>query len=123
MNVRFTLLASAILMGCSPSAPPVVEVADGRSVVEAALTSWRNAEAVQSVRDAKTSTFVAEPRWEAGWKLDGFEIVDQTIDGYQARCKVQLSMTDPSGKPIKESAEYLATSSPKRTVTRVSEGW
>ena len=123
MNLRFLLLASLFVIGCSPSAPPVVEVADGRAVVEAALTAWRNAEAVQTLRDAKNSTFVAEPRWEAGWKLDGFEIVDQSIDGYQARCKVQLSLTDPNGKPIKESAEYLATSSPKRTVTRVSEGW
>jgi hypothetical protein len=122
MNLRIALLAGALL-GCSASVPPQTEVADGKSVVEAALTAWRNAEAVQTLRDAKDGTLVADPQWEQGWKLNSFQIVDQTADGFQARCKVQLSLTDPKGKSVNESAEYLATSAPKRTVTRVSEGW
>lgn len=126
MNISRTFgvgLIAASVLGCSPSAPPVVEVADGVSVVETALSAWRNSEQVQTLREGKNSIFVADPQWESGWKLEEFKIVDQAIDGFQARCKVNLTLKDPQGKPSKETAEYIATSAPKKTLTRSSEGW
>ena len=123
MFKHFFPLAIALIAGCQSPAPPPVQVADAREVVESALASWKNAEPVQALREKQESIFVAEPRWESGWKLDGYEIVGESIDGFQARCKVNLSLKDPSGVASKEIAEYVATTAPKRTVTRVSEGW
>jgi hypothetical protein len=117
------LLISSLLLGCSPSAPPPTDFVSARAVVEEALAAWKEAATVQGLRDRSDSIFVAEPRWEAGWRLDGYEVVDQVVDGFQTRCKVNLSMIDPQGKPSRETAEYLATTAPKRTVTRVSAGW
>jgi hypothetical protein len=116
-------LLTVLLNGCSPSAPPKIEVADGISVVESALNAWRNSEQVQTLREGKTSIFVADFQWESGWKLEEYKIVDQAVDGFQARCKVNLTLKDPQGKTSKETAEYIATSAPKKTVTRSSEGW
>ena len=121
--VGFGLLIASLLVGCSPSAPPPTDSASARAVVEEALAAWKEAATVQSLRDRSDAVFVADPRWEAGWRLDGYEVVDQIVDGFQARCKVNLSLTDPQGKPAREAAEYLATIAPKRTLTRVSEGW
>jgi hypothetical protein len=127
MNIPRTvgcgLLIAALLVGCTPSAPPMTDSASARAVVEEALAAWKEAATVQSLRERSESIFVADPRWEAGWRLDGYEVVEQAVDGFQARCKVNLSLLDPQGKPTRESAEYLATTSPKRTLTRVSEGW
>ena len=117
------MLIASLLLGCSPSAPPPTDSASARAVVENALAAWKEAATVQSLRERNDSLIVSEPRWEAGWRLDGYEVVDQVVDGFQTRCKVNLSMIDPQGKPSREAAEYLATAAPKRTVTRVSEGW
>jgi hypothetical protein len=117
------LPAVALIAGCSSPAPPTTAVADAKSVVETALNAWRNSEQIQSLREAKDSILVADPRWESGWKLDAFEFVEQNPDGYQVRCKVKLSLKDPSGNSSRETAEYLATSAPKKSVTRSSEGW
>jgi len=113
----------ALIVGCTPAPPPKVAIADARAVVESALASWKNAEPMQTLRDSADSVLVAEPRWESGWKLDGYEFVGETVDGFQARCKVQLTLKDPKGNASRETAEYVATAAPKRTVTRVSEGW
>jgi hypothetical protein len=125
MNLQRTVGVALIaaVVGCTPTAPPKVEVADGVSIVESALNAWRNSEQVQSLRDGKDSIYVADPQWESGWKLEEFRIVDQSVDGYQARCKVSLSLKDPQGKSSRETAEYLATAAPKKTLTRTSEGW
>jgi hypothetical protein len=122
MKIAF-LPAITMIVGCTPTPPPTVAIADARAVVETALASWRKAEPVQTLRDSADSILVAEPRWESGWKLDGYEFVGETVDGFQARCKVQLSLKDPAGNSSRETAEYVATAAPKRTVTRVSEGW
>jgi hypothetical protein len=110
------------VVGCSPSAPPPTDESAGRSVVEAALNAWKDAKSIQAVRDGD-ETLVADPRWEAGWTLERFQILEEAVDGFQARCKVRLTLKDSQGKPADETAEYVATSSPRRTVTRVSEGW
>lgn len=123
LKLSWPLMSLLLIVGCTPAAPPTVAIADARVVVESALASWKNAESVQTLRDSADSILVAEPRWESGWKLDGYEFVGQTVDGFQARCKVQLSLKDPAGKATRETAEYVATAAPKRTVTRVSEGW
>jgi hypothetical protein len=127
MNIPRTvgcgLLIAALLVGCTPSAPPMTDSASARAVVEEALAAWKEGATVQSLRERSESIFVADPRWEAGWRLDGYDVVEQAVDGFQSRCKVNLSLTDPQGKAARESAEYLVTTSPKRTLTRVSEGW
>jgi len=116
-------MALAVGCGCSMSPPPLADASTGRSVVDEALAAWKDSAPLQSLREKSNAIHVADPRWESGWKLDGYEIVDNAADGFQSRCKVKLALTDPKGKPAKEIAEYLATTSPKRTVTRVSEGW
>ena len=125
MNLTRLIGAGLLVVGagCTPTTPSAIQVADGVSVVESALNAWRNSEQVQSLREARDSIFVADPRWESGWKLEDFKIVDQAVDGYQARCKVALTLVDLKGKTTKETAEYLATASPKKTLTRTSEGW
>lgn len=120
-RLAFYLFPAVLLVGCgfSPRAQKAHEE-KGREIARQNLQAWREGKTIDSLKPVT----IVEPRWQAGNTLENFAISDSIPDSeYQYRCKVELQLKNNQGKPVREVAEYVITTSPAVTMIRGSEGW
>jgi hypothetical protein len=79
-----TGLALSLCLGCGGGQEQFLPSQDvSRKALETALTAWQNGQPMDQVASASNAIQVAEPRWKAGQKLNGYEIVkEETEDGH-----------------------------------------
>jgi hypothetical protein len=91
--------------GCSgksvESYKPTSESA--RKAIETALSTWKSGAAHGSITNVKPSLDVFDARWQAGTKLENYEILEEVTGKPQPHFKVKLKL---AGKP-EETTEYL----------------
>ena len=103
VNVAMLLLCTAI--GCSgksvASYKPSNEVA--RQALQTALSTWKSGAKHDPITSVKPNLEVFDARWQAGSKLESFEILEEVPDKPQPQFKVKLKLV---GKP-EETTDYL----------------
>lgn len=74
-----------------------------RQAIETALSTWKSGTKHGSITNVKPNLDVFDARWQAGAKLENFEIVEEILGKPQPHFKVKLKL---AGKP-EELIEYL----------------
>ena len=86
------------------------------------LETWKSGKAVSELASKSPAVKVSDYRWESGFKLTKFEIAQKPANtGFDVRFPVELWLTPPKGKPIREKAFYTIVTSPTITVFRDPE--
>ena len=80
---------------------PTNEVA--RKAIDTALSTWKSGTAHGSITSVKPSLDVFDARWQAGAKLDDYEILEEVSGKPEPHFKVRLKL---AGKSV-ETTEYL----------------
>lgn len=94
--------------GCGgPTAEDYVPDADiARQGLEAALTSWKNGETLQTITSLNVPVNVVDARWRVGQKLQSFEIVSETSGDPHRTFTVKLRF---AGTTQDEETKYIVT--------------
>ena len=74
-----------------------------RTAIETALSTWKAGTAHGSITSVKPSIDVFDARWQAGAKLESYEILEEVTGKPEPHFKVKLKL---AGKPP-ETTEYL----------------
>ncbi len=74
-----------------------------RAGIETALSTWKSGTAHGSITSVKPNLDVFDARWQAGAKLESFEILEEVTGKPEPHFKVKLKLV---GKP-EETTEYL----------------
>jgi hypothetical protein len=115
----FGLFACLGLLGCSQqkTPPKPSDPATGREVLQKALAAWKAGESLEAFRRANPDVNVVDRAWQSGAKLLDFSIDEKTsMNGYDVRFTVQLSLQDPAGRKSAEKATYIVSTSPALVV-------
>ena len=99
----FSLLVTAA--GCS-GAPSTGDQSTAKDAVRTALEAWKSGGAAAGLASGTPAMTVSDYRWESG---------------FDVRIPVDLWLTPPKGKPIREKAYYNVVTSPTLTVVRDPE--
>lgn len=67
------------------------------------LQTWQSGTAYGPIKDSKPAINVFEGRWQAGKKLESYEILEEVKNADQPEFKVRLKL---QGEPV-ETATYL----------------
>ena len=112
-----TLLLLAIPLGCGGLEPTDPDMA--RETLSLALDAWRDGRSVEDVTNGKPPITVADPAWQAGYKLSRYQVSDTAkAAGFDLKIPVVLSLQDPKGKVVEEKVKYTVSVQPSRTVIR-----
>jgi hypothetical protein len=98
-RLRCALGILALLgVGCGGGyRPPSSDAA--RTALERSLNAWKEGARPGPVEGADPPVQVSDVTWQAGRKLDSFEILSEESDGDEKRFAVRLSLTgDPAPK-------------------------
>ena len=88
----------------------------------AALDVWKGGGTTLSLLEKPPSMHVGDYRWEAGYKLTNYKITESSAaSGFDRRYPVDLWLTTPKGKALREKAVYNVAMSPSLTVVRDPE--
>ncbi len=95
----------SMTLGCGGnSATQYIPTADtARGALQTALTTWQSGEKHGPITSSKPEINVFEARWQAGKKLESFEILEAVTGQEQPQFKVRLKL---AGQP-EETATYL----------------
>lgn len=121
--IRTILFFSLLVMaaGCS-GAPSTGDQSTAKDAVKTALEAWKSGGAAAGLASGTPAMTVSDYRWESGFKLTKYAIADDTSkSGFDVRIPVDLWLTPPKGKPIREKAYYNVVTSPTLTVVRDPE--
>jgi hypothetical protein len=120
---RSVLLGSAIVAaftvsGCARrNAPSDPQLA--RQSLTTALESWKAGDPPTKIRESLPPITMVDPAWEAGQKLESYEVVGQEVDdGVNLTCPVKLVCTDKSGKKSTAQIKYVVGTAPQITIFR-----
>ena len=80
---------------------PTIGVA--RNAIETALSTWKSGTAHGSITNVKPSLDVFDARWQAGAKLESYEILEEVTGKPEPHFKVRLKLAGKS----QETTEYL----------------
>jgi hypothetical protein len=95
---------------------------NGQSLLQKALDAWKSGNSPSQLASESPPVKVSDYRWETGFKLTKFEIATTpSKSGFDLRFPVDLWLTPPKGKPIREKAFYTVVTSPSITVIRDPE--
>ncbi|MEI8384210.1 MAG: hypothetical protein WCJ09_29140 [Planctomycetota bacterium] len=111
-------LCALLLMtvaGCGASARTYPLNADlARSSVKEAMQAWVDG---KSPKDLKPRIIVGDPEWEAGLKLESFEIIpnDELTDGSNLHLRVKRKLSS-GGQFAESTVKYIVSTSPVITI-------
>lgn len=93
------------LLGCggSSTARYIPPADSARSALQTALTAWQSGEKHAPITSSKPEINVFDARWQAGKKLQSFEILETITGQEHPQFKVRLQL---EGQP-EETATYL----------------
>ena len=105
---RLVLLGiAALFSGCGMSAEDYVPQGDlARQGLQAALTSWKNGERLQTITSLEAPVNVVDARWRAGRKLQSFEIVSEAPGNPHRVFTVKMRL---AGQDQDEETRYIVT--------------
>lgn len=120
---RGVLLLSAIIAwvtvaGCGRKTVPS-DASLARRSLTTALESWKAGDPPSKVREASPPITMVDPAWEAGKKLESFEVVGpETEEGANLICPVKLVCKDREGKTFTGEIKYVVGTNPVITIFR-----
>jgi hypothetical protein len=96
------LLALAACLGCGNGGTDQFLPSENvsRKALETALTAWQNCQPMDQVGSASPAIQVAEPRWKAGQKLGGYEIVKEDNEDGHTYYSVKLKLKGAAREPL-----------------------
>jgi hypothetical protein len=99
------LLAAFALFGCSSdrTSEYVPDSKDARAALETALNAWQSGAAYEPITSSSPTLNVFDARWQAGQKLEKFEILEELPAEERTEFKVRLQL---AGKP-EETLTYI----------------
>jgi hypothetical protein len=90
-----------------------------RHSLTTALESWKAGDPPSKIRGLSPSITMVDPAWEAGRKLESFEVVRPEIDaGANLICPVTLVCKDQEGKTLTTQIKYVVGTNPVITIFR-----
>lgn len=120
-NVLLFIFALNALSGCGGYSAKMhrVESTLARGTLESVLKSWQDGAAPESWQEKKPKVVVQDMEWQAGTKLNTFEILGdgEAIDA-NLYCKVKLKLESPGKGKREQTVTYLVGTSPVLTVFR-----
>lgn len=110
MSVSFSrvmIIAASMVMlfGCTGGSTDryIPASANARSALETALKTWQSGEKHAPITSSKPEINVFDARWQAGKKLESFEILEEVAGQTPPQFKVRLKV---AGQP-EETTTYL----------------
>jgi hypothetical protein len=99
-------LALAACLGCGSGGTDQFLPSENvsRKALETALTAWQNGQPMDQVGNASPAIQVAEPRWQAGQKLGGYEIVKEESEAGHTFFSVKLKL---KSQPREQVVRYV----------------
>jgi hypothetical protein len=116
--VASAVVASLTACGCGRrNAPGDTPLA--RQSLTTALESWKAGDPPSKIREASPSITMVDPAWEAGRKLESFEVVGPEVDdGVNLTCPVKLVCKDQQGNTLTAQIRYVVGTHPVITIFR-----
>lgn len=98
-------LAAFALCGCSSDRTDsyIPDSTDARSALETALNAWKSGAAYEPITSSTPVLNVFDARWQAGQKLEKFEILEELPETERPEFKVRMQL---AGKP-EETLTYI----------------
>jgi hypothetical protein len=96
-----TFCLCALLTGCRGTrvaSDYVPSQNKARTALETALEAWRSGKKMGLIADAKPAVQVMDSKWQAGQKLESFEILEAEAGTGPQWFKVKLKMKAPAGE-------------------------
>lgn len=118
--VALTVLAAGC--GTTSELPPPVDPADAGRELTTAFDAWKKGEPHASLLAKTPPVVFAEPLWEGGTRLLGYELGAVELHGRQARCTVKLSLQEKSGKQYERKIGYQIDTTPRVVIAREGLG-
>ncbi|WP_422922902.1 hypothetical protein [Singulisphaera sp. PoT] len=113
---------AALLLAIIPIACGGPKEADpdlARKALVTVLDAWHDGRSVDEASNISPSTTVADPDWQAGYKLAKYEVAGTTSSaGFDLMIPVELWLRDPKGKDVRHKVRYTVSLTPARTVLR-----
>lgn len=99
------LLVVIAVTGCSsdPTTDYIPDSTDARTALETALTAWQSGAAHGPITTSSPTLNVFDARWQAGQKLEKFEILEELPGKDRPEFQVRMQL---AGKP-EETLTYL----------------
>jgi hypothetical protein len=99
------LLVAIFLSGCSSDRTTdyIPESKDARAALETALSAWQSGAAYEPITSSSPVLNVFDSRWQAGQKLEKFEILEELPETERPEFKVRMQL---AGKP-EETLTYI----------------
>lgn len=99
------LIISSMLLGCANrgTARYMPAASTARSALQTALSAWQSGEKHGPLTSSKPEINVFDARWQAGKKLESFEILEAVTGQEQPQFKVKMKL---DGQP-EETLTYL----------------
>lgn len=118
VSFTFAMVALLAVIGCgrrnAPSDAPLA-----RQSLTAALERWKAGDPPSTLREASPPITMVEPAWEAGRKLESFEVVGPEVDdGVNVTCPVKLVCKDEQGKTLTTQIKCVVATKPIVTIFR-----
>lgn len=95
--VLAVIIASLVCLGCARGTSAYVPTAaTARKMLTTALEAWKSGAAHGPITSSKPGITVFDARWQAGAKLDSYEILEEIKDGEHPQFKVRMQL---AGQP------------------------
>ena len=114
------LMISVALPGCGQKQAPVPADPDqGRAVLLAALTAWKDGGQCDQLKERRPPIIVNDPDWIAGRRLKRFQLADgHEYHGSQLRCAATLTFEGENGVTTEKKVTFLIDTSPVLVIVR-----
>lgn len=122
-TVRAWLMVVVLALGCGgPEVPPAVDPAEAGHQLTQALDAWKSGEPANSLASRQPPVVFAEPLWDDGVRLQGYELGRVELNGRQGRCTAKLALQSRDGKKYERSIGYVIDTTPRVVIVRESLG-
>lgn len=115
---KIAMVAMLSVVGCSRRNAPSDAPLARESLVKA-LESWKAGDPPSKLRETAPPITMVDPVWEAGRKLESFEVVGPEVDdGVNVTCPVKLVCKDQQGNTLIAQIKYVVGTNPVVTIFR-----
>jgi len=113
-------LLMLLVSGCQKTADSLpLDQAQAREACNEFLTAWKDG---KKVADLKPKIIGRDSDWEAGKKLEAFEILpEERKEGPNLHLTVRRTLKDDKGRSIRQEVLFVVGTSPVITVFRYDE--
>ena len=110
-------VASIFVLGCGGRSPRPLDKAVAKDSVRTALACWKSGVAIGELKQRSPSIVVGDSDWRDGAALLNYHIVDdESDDGSNLHCEVELTIRGRNGKENQRRAVYIVGTSPVITI-------